>query len=199
MSKVIIAVLAVALAGTASAAAWKDLRIDGSSEDAFKQSLAAFQTELSPERQQVFSGALMDIWLQGAAAAQADQREFTAGDFQRQLHGLSYEEVVTFTDPSGDTAKERLREAKRITVANSAPPVSPWQDPFNSGNRLERAARAPGAEQRAAHQERDVAMMNQGTQASPGVVSGIEGISSRGTNSCGGNFGGCENQPTVPR
>lgn len=199
MLKLAVAVLAVALAGAASAAAWEDLRIDGTSEDAFKQSLAAFQKELSPERQQVFSGALVDIWLQGTAKAQADQREFTAADFQRQLDGLGYEEVVNFTDPSGDTAKERYREAKRMVASNSGPPVSPWQNPFNSGNRLERAARAPGAEQRAAHEERDVAMMNQGTQASPGVVSGIEGISSRGTNSCGGNFGGCENQPTVPR
>ena len=107
MLKLTVVVLAVALAGAASAAQWKDLRVDGTSEEAFKQSLAAFQTELSPERQQVFSNALMDIWLQGTAKAQADQREYTAGDFQRQLHGLSYEEVVNFTDPSGATAKER--------------------------------------------------------------------------------------------
>src|SRR5687767_13258304 len=161
MLKLIVAVFAVALAGSASAAEWKDLRIDGSSEDAFEQSLAAFQKELSPERQQVFSGALMDIWLQGTAAAQADQREFTADDFQRQLDGLSYEEVVNFTDPSGDTAKERLREAKRIVAGNSGPPVSPWQNPFNSGNQLERAARMPGGEQRAAQQRRDTQMMDQ--------------------------------------
>lgn len=191
MLKLIVAVLTVALAATASAAGWKDLRVDGSSEDAFKQSLAAFQTELSPERQQVFSNALMDIWLQGTAKAQADQRQFTAGDFQRQLHGLSYEEVVNFTDPSGDTAKERLREAKRIVAGNSGPPVSPWQNPFNSGNQLERAARMPGGEQRAAQQRRDTQMMDQGTQASPGLASGVPDLSVRGTTSCGGNLGGC--------
>ena len=199
MLKLIVAVSAVALAGSASAAAWKDLRIDGTSEDAFKQSLAAFQKELSPERQQVFSGALMDIWLQGTAKAQADQGQFTAADFQRQLDGLGYEEVVNFTDPSGETAKERYREAKRLVAGNSGPPVSPWQNPFNSGNQLQRAARMPGGEQRAEHNRRDTEMMNQGTQASPGVASGVPDLSTRGTNSCGGNFGGCENQPTVPR
>ena len=143
MLKRVVAVLAVALVGTAGAAEWKELRIDGSSEDAFKQSLAAFQTELSPERQQVFSGALMDIWLKGTADAQAAQRQFTAADFQRQLHGLRYEEVVTFTDPSGDTARERYREAKRLVQTNSGPPLSPWQAPFHT-DQDQRANRAHG-------------------------------------------------------
>jgi hypothetical protein len=184
MLKLMVAVFAAALAGTASAAAWKDLRIDGSSEDAFKQSLAAFQKELSLERQQVFAAALTDIWLQGTAKAQADQSQFTPADFQRQLHGLGYEDVVTFTDPSGDTAKERYREAKRLTAGNSGPPVSPWQQPFGGGNRSERAA----------HTARDRTMIDQGRDASPSVASGVPGATQRGTNSCGGNFGGCERQ-----
>jgi hypothetical protein len=143
MLKLTVAALAVASVCTASAAEWKDLRIDGTSEDAFKQSLAAFQMELSPERQQVLSGALMDIWLKGTADAQAGEREFTAAEFHRQLHGLSYEEIVNFTDPSGDTAKERYREAKRMAQTNSGPPVSPWQAPFHA-DQEQRADRAHG-------------------------------------------------------
>ena len=133
MSKLILASLALALAGAAGAAGWRDLRVDASSETAFKQSLAAFHEELSPERRHVFESALVDIWVQGTVAAQAEQREFTAADFYAQLHGLSYEEVVTLTDPSGNTAKERQREANRVNVAGpSQPPVAPWQDPFHT-------------------------------------------------------------------
>ena len=74
MLKLIVAVFAIALAGTAGAAGWRDLKIDGSSEAAFQRSLQAFDEELSPERHQVFTAALMDIWLQGTAEAKADER-----------------------------------------------------------------------------------------------------------------------------
>lgn len=68
MPKLTVAVLAVVLAGTASAAGWRSLRVDGSSEDAFAQSLAAFKEKLSPERRHVFGEALKDIWVQGTTA-----------------------------------------------------------------------------------------------------------------------------------
>ncbi len=42
MLKLTVAVLAVVLAGTASAERWRDLRVDASSEDAFAKSLEAF-------------------------------------------------------------------------------------------------------------------------------------------------------------
>ena len=45
MLKLTVAVLAVALAGTASAAGWRSLRVDASSEAAFEQSLAVFKDE----------------------------------------------------------------------------------------------------------------------------------------------------------
>src|SRR5688572_22536851 len=99
MLKLTVALLALALAGAAGAAGWRDLKIDGGSEAAFQKSLEAFNTELSRERNQVFTAALMDIWLQGTANAKADQREYTVTDYHAQLDGLSYEEVVTFTDP----------------------------------------------------------------------------------------------------
>ena len=111
MLKPIIALVAFALAGTAGAANWRDLRIDASSEEAFAQSLEAFKDKLSPARGYVFGKALQDIWIAGTKAANAEQRDYTADDYYRQLHGLTYDEVVTLTDPSGDTAKERYRSA----------------------------------------------------------------------------------------
>jgi opacity protein-like surface antigen len=129
--KLAVVVFAVALAGTAAAAGWKDLRIDGTSEAAFNQSLAVFKKELSPERQKVFTDALMDIWVQGTVDAKRDQREFTVNDYYKQLDGLGYEQVVTFTDPTGATAKERYRDAKREDVADSTRPVSTWQGQYH--------------------------------------------------------------------
>ena len=130
MLKLAVAVLVVALAGTAGAAGWKDLRIDGTSEATFNQSLAVFKEQLSPERQKVFTDALMDIWVQGTVEAKRDQREFTVNDYYKQLDGLGYEQVVTFTDPTGATANERYREAKREDVADTTRPVSGWQGQY---------------------------------------------------------------------
>jgi hypothetical protein len=64
-----VAVLAVALAGTANAAGWRSLRVDGSSEASFVESVAAFQHKLSPGRRHVFERALQDIWVQGTKGA----------------------------------------------------------------------------------------------------------------------------------
>ena len=131
MFKLVVAVLTVALAGTAGAAGWKDLRIDGTSEAAFQQSLAVFKEKLSPERQKVFTDALMDIWVQGTLDAKRDQREFTVNDYYKQLDGLGYEQIVTLTDPSGDTADERYREAKREKVTDQTLPVAPWRGRYH--------------------------------------------------------------------
>ena len=130
MLKLTVAVLAVALAGSASAEGWRSLRIDASGEEAFAQSMTAFKEELSPAREYVFGQALKDIWNEGEKAAEAEQRQYTADEFYRQLDGLRYEEVVNYTDPTGDTAKERYRTA-RITwpkhprgSSNSPPPAT---------------------------------------------------------------------------
>ena len=110
MRKLTLIVLAVAFAGTASAG-WRDLRVDGTSEEAFAKSLEVFKDRLSPARRYVFGEALKDIWIQGEKAAAAEQREYTDEDYYAQVDGLSYEEIVTFTDPTGDTAKDRYRTA----------------------------------------------------------------------------------------
>jgi len=111
MLKLTVAVLAVALAGTAGAASWKALRVDASSEAAFEQSLAAFKEKLSPVRRFVFGEALKDIWVKGTQEAEAAARQYTAADYYRQIHGLGYEQVIVFTDPSGERAKDRYRTA----------------------------------------------------------------------------------------
>ena len=112
MLKLTVAVLALALAVTASADGWRDLRVDGSSEEAFARSLTAFKDELSRAREYVLGEALIDIWNEGSKAAEAEQREYTADEFYRLVDGLRYEEVVNYTDPTGDTAKTRYRDAR---------------------------------------------------------------------------------------
>jgi hypothetical protein len=119
MLKLTIAVLAIALAGTATAAGWRSLRVDASSEAAFEQSLAEFKDKLSPARRYVFGESLKDIWVQGNQSATAEQREYTDADYYRQLDGLSYEGVVKLVDPTGQTAR-RYRAA---------------YDPYNAGDR----------------------------------------------------------------
>ncbi len=91
MLKLTIAVLAIALAGSASAAGWRSLRIDASSEASFSESVAAFQEKLSPVRRYVFASALQDIWTLGTKNADAEQREYTESDYLRQLDGLGYD------------------------------------------------------------------------------------------------------------
>ena len=113
MLKLIVTVLAVAIAGAANAAGWRSLRVDGSSEANFTKSVAEFEQKLSPARHQVFVLALQDIWNEGAKTAEANQREYTADEYFRQLDGLRYREVVRFTDPTGDTAEARYRDASR--------------------------------------------------------------------------------------
>jgi hypothetical protein len=130
MLKLTVAMLAIALAGTASAAKWRDLRVDGTSEEAFAKSLEAFKEELSQARVYVLVEALKDIWTQGAKTADAEQREYTADEYYRQVDGLRYEEVVKYTDPTGDTAQLRYRQAKAATMrryVSSGPANGFWQ------------------------------------------------------------------------
>ena len=135
MLKITVAVLAVALAGTASAGGWRDLRIDGSSEASFAESMEAFKEKLPRERLYVFVLAMQDIWVQGVEAAKATDSEYTAIEYFRQTNGLVYDEVVTLLDPTGQTARARYREASRL-YARAAPEFYPapsqqnWPESF---------------------------------------------------------------------
>ena len=135
MLKITVAVLAVALAGTASAGGWRNLRIDGSSEAAFAESMEAFKEKLPRAQRYVFVLAMQDIWVKGVEAAKVTDREYTAIEYFRQTHGLKYDEVVTLLDPTGQTARARYREASRL-YARAAPEFYPapsqqnWPESF---------------------------------------------------------------------
>ena len=135
MQKLTVAVLALALAGTASAGGWRNLRIDGSSEAAFAESMEAFKEKLPRAQRYVFVLAMQDIWVQGVEAAKATDREYTGIEYFRQTNGLGYDEVVTLLDPTGQTARARYREASRL-YARAAPEFYPapsqqnWPESF---------------------------------------------------------------------
>jgi hypothetical protein len=111
MLKLTVAVLAVVLAASASAAGWKSLTLDGSSEASFTKSVAALQDKLSSARRLVFDAALQDIWILGQQDADDAQREYTASEYFHKLDGLGYDEVVTLTGPTGETAEQRYMAA----------------------------------------------------------------------------------------
>ena len=131
MLKLTIAVMAVALAGSASAAGWRSLRVDASSEASFSTSVAQFKAKLAPARYEVFLQALKDVWEQGSTNAEARQSEYTTSDYLRELDGLAYDQVVTLTDPTGDTAKTRLRSA--IARVYGAPRLGSGSMSYSSG------------------------------------------------------------------
>ena len=123
MLKVTFAVLAVALASPASAAGWRKLQIDASSEAAFNESVATFQEKLTPSRRVAFTKSLEDIKREGTQRAAAEQREYTTADYLEELHGLGYEEIVKLTDPTGGKAASYRRNYyySRATGTSSAP------------------------------------------------------------------------------
>ena len=127
MLKLTLAVLAVVLAGAASAESWRDLRIDASDEAAFKASVALFQSKLSPSREHAFNRALQDIWVQETEKASADQSEYTSSEYFRQLDGLTYDEVVRIPDPTGHKAKRYRAEYYYARAGGTFTPGA-WND-----------------------------------------------------------------------
>jgi hypothetical protein len=127
MLKLTVAVLAVALASSASAAGWRKLRIDASSEAAFDQSVATFQQKLSPSRRAAFPLLLEDIWNHGSQLAEEQQRDYTRAEYLQQLHGLGYEEVVTLVDPTG-----KKEGQYRAEYYEARPRPIPETDPRNA-------------------------------------------------------------------
>jgi hypothetical protein len=79
---------------------------------------------------------LHDIWNEATKAAAAEQREYTDDDYLRQIDGLSYEQIVTLTDPTGKTAKDRYRTAslnRRVAFAGAAPSGGASPPPVQNG------------------------------------------------------------------
>ena len=117
MLKLTVAVLAIALVGSASAEGW---RLGAGSHRAFKRSLEAAKDELSPANIQMLGGALKHIWDEGTKAAEAEQRRYSDKDYFRQLDGLSYEQLVHFTDATYEAAL-KYNSASDAAVAFEAP------------------------------------------------------------------------------
>lgn len=129
MLKLTIAVVAVALAGTASAAGWRSMRLEASDGVTFANSVAAFEEKLSPARLYVFTLALQDLWVQGTQSAEAQQRQYTESEYFQRVDGLGYDEIVALADPTGDTAQARytaaLRQTRPVSRASSGPSNRP--------------------------------------------------------------------------
>jgi hypothetical protein len=100
------------------------VRVEASNAASFEASVARFEEELSTARQYVFMLALQDIWAQGLQRATAEQREYTEAEYLRQLDGLTYAEIVTLADPTGEITKERYRAGVAKTLANRGPLVA---------------------------------------------------------------------------
>lgn len=132
LSKVLFAVLAAVLAGTAHAEGWRKLRIDASSESAFEKSVASLQDRLTPGRRAAFERSLLDILAEGTRRAEEQQGEYTQADYRRQLDGLGYEQVVRLMDPSGEKAKRYRAEYAPTRGAGgggASMASSPWTSP----------------------------------------------------------------------
>jgi hypothetical protein len=110
MVKLTLAVVAVAFAGIASAAGWRDLRIDATSGASFEQSTESLRDKLTRSRRHAFERALQDLWTQRTQDALAAQREYTKEAYYAELDGLSYEQVVKLLDPTGEQAKRYRAE-----------------------------------------------------------------------------------------
>src|SRR5690349_18684278 len=100
--------LALTFAGSASAG-WRSMRVEAASLASFEESVATFEDELSTARHYVFMLALQDIWANGLQRATSEQREYTETEYLRRIDGLTYNEIVTLADPSGQITKERYR------------------------------------------------------------------------------------------
>lgn len=131
MLKLTIAMLAVALASSASADGWRSLRVDGSSDAELDRSLTEFRERLTNGRRYAFGLALQEIWLRGTKDAEANGREYTVADYRQQLDGLSYDQVVRFTDPTGEKARRYRaaynpfaeRNARQASLLAARPPT----------------------------------------------------------------------------
>jgi hypothetical protein len=142
MLKVAVGLMAFVLAGSASAAGWRSLRIDASSEDSFNESVVELREKLPRVRRTVFERSLQDIWVEGMKAAQAEGGEYGVADYLRDVDGLGYKEIVAFTDPSGDTAKRYYDQAYASLYR---PPVSAAMPRATSGSWMpERPPREAG-------------------------------------------------------
>ena len=135
MSKVVFAVLALVLAGTANAG-WRKLTIDGSTEADFVESVAALKRELSKVRAVELDLALNDIWVSNQISAGG---AYTAADYFAALDGLTFKDVMALSDPTGEESSRRRFVAEERVYGRTSPtpgvmgPSTPFLPGGNNG------------------------------------------------------------------
>jgi len=129
MKALTIVLAALSLSACASTGSWRELRIDGSSESAFNESVSALNAELPYARNQMFSLALVDIARTEIAAA---ERAAVAGTevaadeaYRRQLDGLGYDGVIALADRSGPSISYLYSQRVGRAAARGAPAALP--------------------------------------------------------------------------
>jgi hypothetical protein len=124
MQKLALFVLGCALSAAANAS-WRSLQLDGSTVEAFEQSVQQLQEALSPQRRMALELSLQDLWVTGAEDAEAAQREYTSAEYLAKLDGLGYKDVVELADPKG---AKGYRQAYNVI---NGKPVVQWPAPSN--------------------------------------------------------------------
>jgi hypothetical protein len=119
MQKLALVVLSLALTACASAGSWQLLEIDGSNEEAFRQSANQMMRALSPQRRAALGLSLHELWVKGETDAHVAQREYTSAEYIAMLHGLEYAAVVALADPTG----ERRWGDSYTRTGGGAPPI----------------------------------------------------------------------------
>ena len=139
MSKPVLAALVTFLAGCAGCAGcaslgqWRTLRIDGSSDESFTETLSQLNSELSYSRRQMLGLALVDIASSGVDEAKVRDDgapAYSHEDLREDLDGLTYDGVIDLADQSGPPIAriyysqgwgKAQREAYRLLTAGDNP------------------------------------------------------------------------------
>ena len=109
MLKLAVAVFAVALAGSASAAGWRSLRVDGKQRNGLCGIGGRVQRNCALTSLRVRAGAAGHLAEGPCGRSSRDTR--IHGQRLLGTGGLGYKQVVTLLDPTGDTEQLRRKEA----------------------------------------------------------------------------------------
>jgi hypothetical protein len=109
MAKVMPLLTVLVLAGCASMGEWRELRIDGSNESAFDESISRLDAELPYSHRLMFQLALTDIMGTEAQSSRQTSNDgaeaYTKEEYRRQLDGLTYEGVIALADRTGPSIR----------------------------------------------------------------------------------------------
>ena len=138
MYRLTLALTGIILVGCATKGDWRDLRIDGSSETTFFESLSRIEQELPRREREPFALALVDIaQSEGQAVIESDQgvqetETYTIEHYREALDGLDFDSVIAFADEQGEPITSLYRSYRRTLVRNRN--VSPLFQSLDNGN-----------------------------------------------------------------